>query len=257
MALRRLALVLEYQGTHYSGFQLQENASTVQGEIERALHKLTGECIRVRGASRTDAGAHAKGQVVDFLTNAPFTTETFLRGANFYLPPDIKVRGSYEVNADFHSRKDAVSRVYRFNLLNSESPSPLLRELAHWVWAPLDVGAMEEAAGYLVGTHDLSALSGPLARGSDAVRRVDRWEVWTKEEMVVIEAEANGFLPHQVRRTNSVLVEIGLGKLAPGVMGDIVGGNASVPDRCPYLPAKGLCLMAVKYEGFPPEGSQV
>ena len=255
VGLRRLALVVEYQGTRYSGFQLQVHHPTVQGELERALRNLTGESIRVRGASRTDAGAHAKGQVIDFLASASFTTETFLRGMNSYLPVDIKVRGSSEASLDFHSRKDATSRVYRYTVLAGQSPSPILREFSHWIRPPLDVISMVQAAGSLVGTHDFSALAAPLVSGRSGVRRVDRWDVWSDGELVLMEVEASSFLPHQVRKTSSVLLEIGLGRLEPMALQHIINGNMDVPSRCAYLPAKGLCLMAVKYKDFPSEGT--
>ena len=248
-----MALVVEYQGTRYSGFQLQAHHPTIQGELEQALLKLTGEPTRVRGASRTDAGAHARGQVVDFLTSATFTTDTFLRGLNSYLPPDIKVRASHEVGLDFNARKDAASRVYRYTLLSSASPSPLLREFSHWVRDPLDVDVMVQAAGALVGTHDFSVLAAPLLPGRGGVRTVYCWDVWRREESVFLEVGADGFLPHQVRRTSSVILETGLGRLEPGAVKGILEGSTEVPNGCPYLPAKGLCLMAVNYKNFPPE----
>ena len=126
---RRIALILDYDGTGYKGFQWQAHAPTIQGELERAIKGLTQENTRVRGASRTDAGAHARGQVVDFLTHAPYTTETFVNALNWHLPPDIKVRGAYQVSPDFSSRKDALGRTYRYTLLNARWPSALLREL--------------------------------------------------------------------------------------------------------------------------------
>jgi tRNA pseudouridine38-40 synthase len=245
--------VLEYQGTCYAGFQVQGNALTVQGEIEKALHKLTGETIRIRGASRTDAGAHAKGQVVDFLAEATFTAETFAKGVNAYLPEDIKVRESYEAGVDFNSRHSALSRVYRYNVLNSVSPSPLLRKFVHWVKVPLNMVLMGQASRLLEGVHDFRSLAGGLEPGRNTVRRVDRWEVWGEGEMVIIEAEASGFLPHQVRKTNSMLVEVGLGRLDPLSVTEILIGNDSVLKHCPYLPAKGLTLMGVKYKQFPPK----
>ena len=244
---RRLALVLEYDGTRYSGFQWQTADPSIQAQVERAIYRLTGEAARVRGASRTDAGAHAKGQVVDFLTQAPYTPETFTNSLNWYLPPDIRVRGACDTSLDFNSRKNAITRAYRYSVLNSRRPSALLRDFSHWVSAPLDVSKMREAARYLLGTHDFSPLTVSLGPGKSAVRHVRRWDVWREGEMVIIEAEANGFLPRQIRRTNGVLVEIGLGRLPVEVLRAIMDGTLKGLKRCPSLPAKGLCLMSVSY----------
>ena len=255
-AKRRLVLVVEYQGTRYHGFQLQAGQPTIQGELEGALLKLTGESTRIRGASRTDSGAHAKGQVVDFLTQTKLTNETFMRGLNWHLPPDIKVRSSHESCLEFNSRKDAVSRIYRYTVVASSSSSPLLREYAHWVRAPLNVEAMAQGAKTLIGTHDFGALSGPIADGRSTVRTVKRWDVFKNGDVVIMEAEADGFLPHQIRKTASVILEIGKERLKQETMRDILHGKVVQLDRCPYLPAKGLCLMAVTYREFSPEGKE-
>jgi len=215
--------------------------------LERAIRRLTGDSLRVRGASRTDAGAHARGQVADFLTRAPYTTETFIRALNWYLPPDIKVRGACQTSPGFHSRKDAISRVYRYTILNDRCQSALLRHFSHWVSAPLNVPKMREAAGYLPGTHDFSALVVSLPLGRRTVRRVERWDVWREGELVLIEAEADGFLPHQIRRTNGILTQVGLGKMSMEVIKRILDGTIKELKHCPSVPAKGLCLMKVNY----------
>ena len=250
---RRLALVVEYQGTHYLGFQLQQGYPTIQGELEDALQRLTGQAVRIRGASRTDSGAHARAQVVDFLTMTPLSSEVFLRGLNSYLPPDIKVRGSYETDYDFHSRKSALTRRYRYTFLNSPTPSPLMREFSHWVRDPLDVDAMNDAAHALHGLHDFSCLAGTLPPDRTTVRDVRRWELWRDGDLVIMEAQANGFLPHQIRRAGAVLLEVGLGRMEPSVLDTILTGETVVPAWCAVLPAKGLCLMSVEYNDFPPE----
>ena len=247
---KRLALVLEYDGTRYSGFQWQANAPTVQGELERAIRSLTGESVRVRGASRTDAGAHAKGQVVDFLTRSSHATETFIKALNWHLPTDIRVRGAWDAGLDFNSRKDAISRVYRYTLLNARWQSALLRTTSCWVRASLDIAKMNEAAEHLRGTHDFSALTLALPPGMSGIRRVYRWEVWREGEMVLIETEGNSFLRNQVRKTNGLLVEIGRGQLPAEIMRKVVNGAAEELDHVPSLPAKGLCLMKVNYRGL-------
>ena len=248
---RRLALVLEYEGTKYSGFQWQTNVPSIQSEVERAIECFTGETTRVRGASRTDAGVHARGQVVDFLTAAPDPTDTVIKALNWHLPPDIKVRGAWVPPSSFNARKDAASRVYRYTLLNARWPSAMLRGFCHWVRSPLDLDKMREAAGHLSGTHDFSALAGALPQGRSPVRRVERWDVRREGELVFIEAEANGFLPHQILRTNGMLVEIGLGKRPVQVMKEIINGTLRELRHYPSLPPKGLCLMQVNYPNMP------
>ena len=242
---------MEYDGTGYNGFQWQAQFPSIQGELERAIKGLTGETTRVRGASRTDAGVHAKGQVVDFVTRAPYTTETFINALNWYLPSDIRVRGACGVPLDFNSRKEAVSRVYRYTVFNARWPSALLRDFCHWVSAPLDMSLMKEAAGYLVGSHDFSALASRLPPRRSPVRRVKRWDVWQEGELALIEAEASSFLPHQIRRTNGILLGIGLGRLNVEVMKEILNGTVKDLKHCPSLPAKGLCLIRVNYPDFP------
>ena len=244
---RRLALLLEYDGTRYSGFQWQRGVPTIQDEVEKALGKLTGENIRIRGASRTDSGAHARGQVVDFLTAAPYTIDTFPRALNAHLPEDIRVRGVSQVGLEFDSRRCAVSRAYRYTVLNTRWPSALLRNYSHWVPGTLDLSRMREAAGHLRGTRDFSALTVPLPPERSPVRRVTRWDVREVEDRVLIEAEADGFLPHQIRRTNGVLVDVGLGKLETDITKRLTDGSLQGLRNCPSLPAKGLCLMRVVY----------
>ena len=245
-----MALILEYDGTRYKGFQWQSQAPSIQGEVEAAVRSFTGERIRIRGASRTDSGVHATGQVVDFLSGSTHTTQTFVNALNWYLPPDIRVRGAWDTSLSFNSRKDAVSRVYRYTLLNARWPSALMRNFWASVSSPLDAAKMAEAAGYLVGTHDFSALTS-LPPGRSPVRKVERWDVWREGELIFMEAEANGFLPHLVRRTNGLLTKIGSGALPVGVIKEIIDGTLKESKQCASMPAKGLCLMRVNYRNNP------
>lgn len=239
--------MVEYDGTRYRGFQWQADAPTIQSELERAIGRLTGKATRIRGASRTDSGAHARGQVVDFLTSALYPAETLVKALNWHLPPDIRVKEAREVPPEFNSRKDAVSRVYRYTVLNRGSPPALMRDFSHWVRAPLDLSKMRRAATHLLGTHDFSVLAAGLPPGRSGVRRVKRWEIWREGESVAIESEANGFLPHQIRRANGNLVEIGLGRMPVGALEEILNGTAEERGSGPSLPAKGLCLISVSY----------
>jgi tRNA pseudouridine38-40 synthase len=241
---------VEYDGTHYAGFQLQLQQPTIQGEIERALNRFTGETVRIRGASRTDSGAHAHGQVVDFLTTAPYPISYFPRALNYYLPSDIKVQAAYEMVLDFHSRRDAASRTYRYSILNREWPSPLERHSQHWVRESLDLEKMNRAAQSLVGVHDFRPLAAGHPENESAVRDVIRWEVRHADETVVIECQANGFLRHQIRRANAALVEIGKGRWPEEIIKDTLANRLPEGADWPSLPARGLCLMKVTYPDF-------
>ena len=251
--IRRLALVVEYDGSKYAGFQLQKGHPTIQGEIEDALTRFTGEHIRIRGASRTDSGAHAVAQVVDFLTQSSHPTEVFSRALNHYLPQDIKVQAAYQTPLDFHSRLHAASRTYRYQVLNRPWPSPLNRSRYFWVDVDLDVPAMAGAAQNLVGWHDFRVLSPGYPADKSSVRMVNRWDVWREDEVVVFECEANGFLKHQIRRANGLLLEVGKGKRPAGVVSEVLAGEKSGAMEWQSIPAHGLCLMKVTYPEFPPQ----
>ncbi len=250
---RRIALVLEYDGTAYNGFQFQANAPSVQGAVEDALKSFTGEAVRIRGASRTDSGAHAAGQVADFLTQAPYPIEIFGRALNSFLPPDIRVRGAAEAPLDFSSRFSAVSRVYRYTIWNHAHPPALWRHFSYWVMDSLDLTAMQEAAQSLLGAHDFSTVSSSLPPGRNPVRTVKRWDAWREDERVIIETEGDSFLPHQIRRTNALLVRVGLGRLPVDAIRNIIDRAVQKMDRRPSLPARGLCLMRVNYPDFSSE----
>jgi tRNA pseudouridine38-40 synthase len=244
---RRLALVVEYDGTAYQGFQAQVGQPTIQGEIERALHRFTGEVIRIRGASRTDAGAHALGQVVDFLTYSAYPVDVFPRALNFYLPPDIKVQAACEVAPEFHSRKNATSRIYRYYILNRPWPSPLRRQACHRVAEPLDEAKMAAAARDLVGRHDFRPLATGYPANRSTVRTVYRWDVWREDDTVIVECEADGFLRHQIRRASALLIEIGKGRCPEGMIRDLLDGKVEGTVQLPSVPGYGLCLMKVTY----------
>ena len=249
---RRLALVVEYDGTGYAGFQLQAGQPTIQGELEQALARFTGVGVRVRAASRTDSGAHARGQVVDFLTYSAHPVAYFPRALNFYLPPEIQVQAAYEMAPEFHSRRSASSRTYRYYILNRCWPSPVRRHTHYWVKSWLDVARMAAAAQSLVGSHDFRPLAGAYPDGRSTVRSVSRWEVWREQDTVIIECEANGFLRHQIRRTNALLIEIGNGKWPLEMLYDALNGKLKDAIKWPTIPARGLILMKVTYPNFAP-----
>ena len=243
---RRIALVIEYEGTAYAGSQYQKSVRTVQGELERALRKLTGKAIRLALAGRTDAGVHAKGQVAAFLTTVPYELGVFQRALNSHLPKDIAVRSAHEVALGFDVRRHARRRWYRYRIYNGHSRRPLFRTQSWHVQGPLDVEAMREAARQLVGRQDFAALAAP-APGRNTVRTVYWAEVRRHRCWVVFDIEANAFLPQQVRRTVGALVRVGQGKETVEGFRRLVA--SARPGAASFAaPAAGLCLMAVRYE---------
>ena len=242
-------MIVEYDGSNYAGFQLQVGQATIQGEIEKSLARFTGESIRIRAASRTDSGAHAKGQVVDFLTRSIHPVEYFPRALNYYLPRDVQVLKAYDVPPEFNSRRDAVSRTYRYYILNRDWPSPLLRHTHLWVRQEIQVMRMAAAACSLVGIHDFRMFTSGFPPEKSTVRRVLRWDVWKEGETIIIEAEANGFLRHQIRKANALLIEIGKGRLPEDTIDRALESELPGPGECPSIPARGLCLIKVSYSG--------
>ena len=247
---RRVALWVEYQGTNYNGFQLQLNQPTIQGALEEALARFTGDVIRIRGASRTDSGAHAQGQVVDFLTVSRHPVERFPAALNYFLAEDIRVLRASQVDEKFHSRRSASSRVYRYRMLVRREPSALLRHTHLWVRESVDADRIAEAARALTGTHDFRTIAPSHPKDRSAVRKVSRWEATREGEAVVIECEANGFLKQQIRKANGILLEIGKGNRPVELMQRVLEGYGAEV-HIPVLPARGLCLIEVKY----PEGT--
>jgi tRNA pseudouridine38-40 synthase len=241
---------VEYEGTRYHGSQYQDNASTIQGELERGLRSLTGEKERVAIASRTDAGVHAKGQVASFGTRRDFPPKTWVNALNHHLPYDISVRAAYEADMNFDVRRQALSREYRYYILNRPARSPLWRRFSYFVSRPLDTGIMNRACQVLVGDHDFAPFTS-VADGRSTFRRVFRTEVKRKGDMVVFDMEASSFLPHQVRNTVGALIEVGAGRMEV----ETFWGMAQAGRRGmvgPAAPPHGLCLMKVRYADFPP-----
>ena len=246
---RRLALLMEYQGTAYGGSQLQANTRTIQGTLEQALSSLTGESIRLALAGRTDAGVHALGQVASFVTGSGLTLDNFERGSNALLPDDISVRAAAEVPPEFDPRRHALSRWYRYTLHLGHGRPALQRE---FVWEPpaskLDVEAMTEAARCLAGGHDFAAFTQAAeARRRVTERSVLRASVCRQGRLLRFDVEANAFLMQMVRRIVGALVEVGSGKRS-GEEFEVLVRDAPPGAAKLVAPARGLCLMKVRYE---------
>jgi tRNA pseudouridine38-40 synthase len=243
-----MVLIMEYDGTHYYGFQLQANLPTIQGEVETALWKLTGERSRVMAASRTDSGVHAKRQVASFRTRSSLSSPTFIKGLNYYLPSDIAVKDAFRVSDSFNVRRQAISREYNYYILNSPTRSPIRRGFAYRVTHPLDIEAMNEACEVLIGEHDFASFATSIEDSNvkSTVRRVYQARVEKDGELVIFNIVASSFLPHQVRNTIGTLIKVGLGKMTIDEFRSIL--EARKPGLAgPTVPAHGLCLMGVNY----------
>lgn len=244
---RRIALLLEYDGTAYCGSQYQENGPSIQGELEAAITNLTAEHVRAAFAGRTDAGVHALAQVAAFDTDASLDVASFVSGLNHFLPEDIAVKRAAEVAQEFDPRRDATNRVYAYRIDNRPIRSPLLRDRAWHVDRPLDVGAMQRAARSLEGPHDFAAFSAPFDGRTE--RTLRRCEIMGSCEQLTLRMEAQAFLPHQVRRTVGPLVEVGLGRLSEEELVELL--NAAKPSTAgPAAPPCGLYLAHIEYDGL-------
>ncbi|MDP2327145.1 MAG: tRNA pseudouridine(38-40) synthase TruA [Dehalococcoidia bacterium] len=244
---RRLALLLEYDGTGFAGSQFQPAARTVQGAVEAALEQFTGERQRVAFAGRTDAGVHASGQVAALTTATSYGLAAFRDALNHFLPEDVAVRAAAEVAAGFDPRRHARSRRYRYRVMDGQKRSPLERHRAWQVEHPLDVSAMAAAVALLPRENrDWAAFGGAVPEGYPTVRTLLHAEVErTGPNELVVVLEADGFLPHQVRLTVGTLWRVGSGKLTPSQFAEMVDGPPA--SAGPAAPPQGLTLIAVRY----------
>lgn len=250
--MRRVKLTLAYDGTAYLGFQVQPNGPTVQSVAEAALGRLLQESVKLRAAGRTDAGVHARGQVVDFADSGIRPLETVLRGGNALLPPDIRIVSGEEVPLSFDARRHAGGKEYRYFLYLHPVASPFFSRHAWHIEKPLDLGAIREGLGYLVGEHDFSSFRGQGCTAKTTVRTIVRAESGElAAALPYISISGNGFLRHMVRNLVGTLVEVGKGKYPPERVRELL----SLRDRSeagPTAPAHGLFLWSVSYaDGTP------
>lgn len=242
---KRIRLVVAYDGTNYHGWQIQNNGVTIESELNRCLSDLLKEPIEVIGASRTDAGVHALGNIAVFDTNARMPAAKMAYALNQRLPEDIRIQKSEEVAADWHPRCCDSRKTYEYRIYRGQFPMPVKRLYSLFVYLPLNVGWMQEAAAYLAGEHDFKSFCQTGAQVESTVRTLYSVEVEEQGEDVVIRVCGNGFLYNMVRIIAGTLLEIGRGKQQPQEIPDILEAK----DRTaagPTAPPHGLTL--IKYE---------
>ena len=244
--MRRIHLIVEYDGTNYAGWQRQSNAMTVQEKLENAVKKLTGETLCVHGASRTDAGVHALGQSAHFETESRIPADKFSFALNTMLPEDIRVVLSEEVDEEFHSRFSTKGKRYRYLFYDAPHAGALNRNTHAHIIYPLDVEKMNREARDLVGTHDFGAFAASGSVVKDTVRTIYKAEVTRNGKEVCLIVEGSGFLYNMVRIIAGTLIYIGTGKLEPGAFKRAIETGNRL-DLGITAPAHGLTLMKVFY----------
>ena len=245
--MKRIKLVVAYDGTNYSGWQLQKNAITIEQKLNEALTDLLGEEITVIGASRTDAGVHSLGNVCIFDTNTRMPAEKISYALNARLPEDIVVQNSCEVAEDFHPRAGKSRKTYEYRVLNREFRDPTRRLNTYFYHHKLDVEAIKVAASYLEGEHDFKSFCSVHAQVESTVRTIYRCTVEKEEDIIRIRVTGNGFLYNMVRIIAGTLIEVGARKRAP----EEILTMLEKADRCsagPTAPACGLTMIGIEYE---------
>ncbi len=246
MAVRNIKLTVQYDGSRYHGWQIQPGKRTIQGELVEAVSNLVGVRTYVHGASRTDAGVSALGQVALFEIDSPIPTENFPKAINGWLPRDIVVTSAEEVPWGFDLMSGVKSKLYRYTIYMGRH-RPVLRLNQCWhIPKKLDVEAMNQAAQLLVGKKDFKSFASAADRRENSVRTIFRCDVTAEDKWIYVDVEGDGFLYNMVRNIVGTLVEVGRGRWNPEKINEILESK----DRTaagPLAPAQGLCLMWIKY----------
>ena len=253
--MRNLRLEIEYDGTRYNGWQIQNSRKahavsrkpkTIQQAIENPLHKILQEKIKIIVSGRTDSGVHAKGQVANFKTTSQIALPKLQKALNSLLPKDISVSKVEEAGHDFHSRFDAKSKLYCYTIVNSPYPCALLRRYSYFYPYPLNINLMRKEAKDLIGRHNFKSFKASDKKEGCLVRTIKKLDIVKKGNLMYIHVKGDGFLYNMVRNIVGTLIEIGRGRFPQGSLKKIL----SAKDRKaagPLVPARGLCLLKVKY----------
>lgn len=245
--MRNIKLTIEYDGKCYNGWQKQPNKLNIQGEIERAIYNITKEEVDLIGSGRTDAGVHALGQVANFKTNSQISIEKIPLAINSQLKNSIVIKEAEEVDERFHSRYNAKHKTYRYIINNSKCGTAIYRNLEYSYPFKLDAEKMKQASKYFEGEHDFKAFKSSGTSSKNSVRTIYKAIVKQEGEKIIIELTGNGFLYNMVRIISGTLLDVGLGKIQPEEIPEIIESK----DRQragKTLPAHGLYLVEVKYD---------
>ena len=249
--MKRVRIVVAYDGTQYHGWQIQPGAVTIESVLNEALTQLMREPIQVIGASRTDSGVHARGNVAVFDTESQMPPDKICMALNQRLPEDIRVQVSEEVPSDWHPRKCTCIKTYEYRILNRRIEMPMQRFYSHFCYFNLDLDKMRQAAGLLTGEHDFKSFCSVRTQVTDTVRTIYSIEVKRDEEdMIRIRVTGSGFLYNMVRIIAGTLMAVGMGQMAPEDMEGILEAR----DRRaagPTAPARGLTLIRMEYDDGP------
>ena len=244
--MRNIKCVIAYDGSGYSGWQVQTGDRTVQGPVEEALATILGHPVRVTASGRTDAGVHALGQVINFTTGTSIPLQGLLRGLNAVLPGDVAIQSAMDAPQDFHARYTARSKTYMYVMDTAPVRNPFLQRYVLHVGIPLDSEAMRTAAHQLKGEHDFASFQAVGSDVKNTVRTILASEVVVKGDRVYLWMQGSGFLRHMVRNIAGTLLQIGRGKFVPDDMQKIM----ELRDRRnagPTAPPQGLYLVGVEY----------
>ena len=245
--MKRIKLTVAYDGTAYCGWQIQPNGVTIEEVLNKALTGLLKEPVTVIGASRTDSGVHARGNVAVFDTESRIPGDKICFALNQRLPDDIRVQASEEVPLSFHPRKANCTKTYEYKILNRKISMPLERLYSHFCYFNLDVEKMKQAAAFLVGEHDFKSFCTVRTQAEETVRTIYSLDVSKDGDMITIRISGSGFLYNMVRIITGTLVKVGLGVYPPEHMEEILEAR----DRSaagPTIPAVGLTLVSLEYE---------
>lgn len=245
--MRNIKLTIEYDGKDFNGWQKQPNKLNIQGSIEQAIYQITGEKVELNASGRTDAGVHALGQVANFKTNSNIPIEKFAIAINTKLKKSIRILKAEEVDERFHSRLSCKRKTYRYIINNSEQGTAIYRNLETNIPYHLDETKMNEAAKYFIGEHDFKAFKASGTSSKSSVRTIYDAKVYRQGDRIYIELTGNGFLYNMVRIISGTLVEVGMGKIHPEKIAEIIQSkNREKAGKT--LPPQGLYLVEVEYE---------
>ena len=244
--MRNIKLTIEYDGKDFNGWQKQPNKLNIQGTIEKAIESIVGHEVNLTASGRTDAGVHSLGQVANFKTDSNIPIEKFAIAINSRLKKSIVIKSAEEVDERFHSRLNCKQKTYRYIINNSKQGTAIYRNLEYHISNELDVEKMQQAAKYFEGEHDFKAFKASGTSSKNSVRTIYKAEVYKKDEIVIIELTGSGFLYNMVRIISGTLVEVGMGKIQPEDVENIIKSQKR-ENAGKTLPAHGLYLVKVEY----------